>query len=150
RQADFSRGRFDAGKRGRGREKSSAVRRGCFQRRGIRARKKRSRKSEGVHQGGKICFMKAGSPKIRCPWPTNENSIHYHDTEWGVPIHDDRLLFEYLILEGAQAGLSWETILKKRENYRTAFDQFDPAVIANYGQKKGKSLLSDAGIIRNR
>ena len=76
--------------------------------------------------------------------------MQYHDAEWGVPVHDDRLLFEFLILEGAQAGLSWETILKKRENYREAFDQFDPAIIAKYGQKKRKSLLSDAGIVRNR
>src|ERR1700704_4668535 len=86
----------------------------------------------------------------RCPWATTEPSIVYHDAEWGVPVHDDRLLFEFLILEGAQAGLSWETILKKRENYRAAFDQFDPALIAKYGQKKDKSLLSDAGIVRNR
>jgi DNA-3-methyladenine glycosylase I len=74
----------------------------------------------------------------------------YHDTEWGVPVHDDRLLLEFLILEGAQAGLSWETILKKRQNYREAFDNFDPAVVAGYGQKKRKSLLADAGIVRNR
>jgi DNA-3-methyladenine glycosylase I len=86
----------------------------------------------------------------RCPWAKTDLYVRYHDTEWGVPVHDDRLLFEFLILEGAQAGLSWETILKKRENYRAAFDQFDPAIIAKYGQKKRKSLLSDAGIIRNR
>jgi len=66
--------------------------------------------------------MKKGT--VRCPWPTTENSIRYHDTEWGVPVHDDRLLFEYLILEGAQAGLSWQTVLNKRENYRAAFDNF--------------------------
>jgi DNA-3-methyladenine glycosylase I len=76
--------------------------------------------------------------------------VQYHDSEWGVPVRDDRTLFEFLILEGAQAGLSWETILKKRENYRTCFDRFDPAVVARYGQKKRKSLLSDAGIVRNR
>lgn len=76
--------------------------------------------------------------------------MKYHDEEWGVPVHDDRLLFEFLILEGAQAGLSWETILKKRGSYRDAFDQFDPALIAEYGQKKCNSLLSDAGIVRNR
>ena len=76
--------------------------------------------------------------------------MQYHDTEWGVPVHDDRLLFEFLILEGAQAGLSWETILKKRGSYRDAFDQFDPAIVAKYGQKKCKSLLADAGIVRNR
>jgi DNA-3-methyladenine glycosylase I len=76
--------------------------------------------------------------------------VQYHDTEWGVPVHDDRLLFEFLILEGAQAGLSWETILKKRENYRRAFDNFDPAIVAGYGEKKRKLLLADAGIVRNR
>lgn len=86
----------------------------------------------------------------RCPWAKTELYVEYHDIEWGVPVHDDRLLFEFLILEGAQAGLSWETILKKRENYRRAFDQFDPALIAKYGQKKCKSLLTDAGIVRNR
>ena len=86
----------------------------------------------------------------RCPWAKTDLYVRYHDTEWGVPVHDDRLLFEFLILEGAQAGLSWETILKKRRSYRDAFDQFDPAIIAKYGQKKCKSLLSDAGIVRNR
>ncbi len=86
----------------------------------------------------------------RCPWAKTDLYVQYHDTEWGVPVHDDRLLFEFLILEGAQAGLSWETILKKRENYRAAFDQFDPAIVAKYGQKKRKSLLADAGIVRNR
>jgi DNA-3-methyladenine glycosylase I len=86
----------------------------------------------------------------RCPWAKTDLYVLYHDTEWGVPVHDDRLLFEFLILEGAQAGLSWETILKKREDYREAFDQFEPAVVAKYGQKKRKSLLSNAGIVRNR
>jgi len=86
----------------------------------------------------------------RCPWAKTDLYIHYHDTEWGVPVHDDRLLFEFLILEGAQAGLSWETILKKRENYRKAFDQFEPAIVARYAQRKRKSLLSDTGIVRNR
>ncbi len=81
----------------------------------------------------------------RCPWAKTELYAQYHDSEWGVPVHDDRLLFEFLILEGAQAGLSWETILKKRENYREAFDHFDPATVAKYGQKKRKSLLSDRG-----
>jgi DNA-3-methyladenine glycosylase I len=88
--------------------------------------------------------------KARCPWAKTELYVQYHDAEWGVPVHDDRLLFEFLILEGAQAGLSWETILKKRENYRRAFDNFDPAVVARYGQKKIKGLLADAGIVRNR
>ena len=86
----------------------------------------------------------------RCPWAKTDLYIQYHDTEWGVPVHDDRLLFEFLILEGAQAGLSWETILKKRENYRKAFDQFEPAIVARYAQRKRKSLLSDTGIVRNR
>jgi DNA-3-methyladenine glycosylase I len=86
----------------------------------------------------------------RCPWAKSELYVRYHDAEWGVPVHDDRLLFEFLILEGAQAGLSWETILSKRENYREAFDQFEPAVIARYTQRKQRSLLSNAGIVRNR
>lgn len=86
----------------------------------------------------------------RCPWARTDLYIAYHDTEWGVPVHDDRLLFEFLILEGAQAGLSWETILKKRQNYRDAFDNFDPALVARYGRRKQESLLADAGIVRNR
>lgn len=86
----------------------------------------------------------------RCPWAKTDLYVQYHDTEWGVPVHDDRLLFEFLILEGAQAGLSWETILKKRGNYRAAFDLFDPATVAKYGQKKRKGLLSNSGIVRNR
>jgi DNA-3-methyladenine glycosylase I len=90
------------------------------------------------------------SETIRCPWAKTELYVQYHDTEWGVPVHDDRFLFEFLILEGAQAGLSWETILKKRGSYRDAFDQFDPVLVAEYGQKKRKSLLGDTGIIRNR
>jgi DNA-3-methyladenine glycosylase I len=88
--------------------------------------------------------------KSRCPWAKSELYVHYHDTEWGVPVHDDRLLFEFLILEGAQAGLSWETILKKRENYRAAFDNLDPALVARYGQKQRLTLLSNAGIVRNQ
>jgi DNA-3-methyladenine glycosylase I len=76
--------------------------------------------------------------------------IEYHDTEWGLPLHDDRGLFEFLILEGAQAGLSWETILRKRENYRRAFDRFDPAKIARYDHRKVRKLLADAAIVRNR
>ena len=87
---------------------------------------------------------------FRCPWAKTELYVQYHDTEWGVPVHDDRLLFEFLILEGAQAGLSWETILKKRDNYREAFDKFEPAIVAKYGLKKRKSLLSNEGIVRNR
>ena len=87
---------------------------------------------------------------IRCSWPTDELNIHYHDTEWGVPVHDDRVLFEFLILEGAQAGLSWSTILKKRENYRAALDHYDVAKIARYGDKKIAELLANPGIVRNR
>jgi DNA-3-methyladenine glycosylase I len=86
----------------------------------------------------------------RCPWAKAELYVLYHDSEWGVPVHDDRLLFEFLILEGAQAGLSWATILKKRDNYRAAFDQFEPAIVARYGKRKQASLLADAGIVRNR
>src|SRR5947209_7093686 len=86
----------------------------------------------------------------RCPWAKSDLYVQYHDEEWGVPVHDDRTLFEFLVLEGAQAGLSWETILKKRGSYRHAFDQFDPAIIARYGQNKFKSLLSNAGIVRNQ
>lgn len=88
--------------------------------------------------------------RTRCPWPTDELYIRYHDEEWGVPIHDDRLLFEFLILEGAQAGLSWRTVLNKREHYRKAFDQFDAEKIARYNQAKIKQLMNNAGIIRNR
>jgi DNA-3-methyladenine glycosylase I len=87
---------------------------------------------------------------LRCPWARSELYVQYHDAEWGVPVHDDRLLFEFLILEGAQAGLSWETVLKKREHYRQAFDNFDPAVVAGYGKKKCRDLLADPGIVRNR
>lgn len=86
----------------------------------------------------------------RCPWAEGDLYVDYHDKEWGVPVHDDRLLFEFLILEGAQAGLSWITILKKRENYRIAFDHFDPEVVAKYGKRKLKSLMANAGIVRNR
>jgi len=86
----------------------------------------------------------------RCGWARNELAIHYHDTEWGVPLHDDRGLFEFLILEGAQAGLSWDTILAKRENYRKAFDNFDAAKVARYTEAKQAKLLENRGIIRNR
>jgi DNA-3-methyladenine glycosylase I len=87
----------------------------------------------------------------RCPWPGDDMLYRaYHDTEWGVPQHKDRKLFEFLILEGAQAGLSWITILRKRENYRAAFDDFDPARIARYDANKIESLMKDAGIVRNR
>ncbi len=88
--------------------------------------------------------------KKRCSWPGNPLAIDYHDREWGAPVRDDRVLFEFLILEGAQAGLSWDTVLKKREHYRKVFDGFDPAKVARYGEKKKASLMGDAGIIRNR
>jgi DNA-3-methyladenine glycosylase I len=87
---------------------------------------------------------------VRCTWASNELLILYHDSEWGVPQHDDRVLFEFLILEGAQAGLSWDTILRKRENYRAAFDGFDPEKVARYDQRKTQRLLRDEGIVRNR
>lgn len=88
--------------------------------------------------------------KNRCPWAEAEVNHEYHDTEWGVPVHDDRLLFEMLILEGAQAGLSWTTILKKRASYRKVFDNFDAKKIARYGEARVASLLADPGIVRNR
>lgn len=86
----------------------------------------------------------------RCEWARGPLHEEYHDEEWGVPIHDDRRLFEFLTLEGAQAGLSWETILRKRARYRQAFDDFDPAVVARYDERKRAELLADAGIVRNR
>jgi len=86
----------------------------------------------------------------RCPWARGELMIRYHDEEWGVPVHDDRTLFEFLILEGAQAGLSWETILNKRENYRAAFDGFDAEQVAGYDRRKVAQLLKNPGIVRNR
>jgi len=86
----------------------------------------------------------------RCEWARTDLSIAYHDREWGVPLHDDRRLFEFLILEGAQAGLSWETILKKRTAYRKAYDRFDPKKVARYDRRKVARLLADEGIVRNR
>jgi DNA-3-methyladenine glycosylase I len=87
---------------------------------------------------------------IRCPWAKGEQYVEYHDLEWGVPVHDDRRLFEFLVLEGAQAGLSWVTILKKRDHYRAAFDEFDPTPVAKYGRKEQARLMANAGIVRNR
>lgn len=87
---------------------------------------------------------------MRCAWATTELGIAYHDAEWGVPVHDDRILFGFLILEAAQAGLSWETILKKRQAYRLAFDQFDAAKVSKYDDRKVAELLADPGIVRNR
>jgi DNA-3-methyladenine glycosylase I len=86
----------------------------------------------------------------RCPWAQNELSIRYHDEEWGVPVHDDRVWFEFLILEGAQAGLSWDIILRKRERYREVFAKFDPAKVARFGAREVRRLLADPGIVRNR
>jgi DNA-3-methyladenine glycosylase I len=88
--------------------------------------------------------------KKRCTWARSELMQAYHDNEWGVPQHDDRILFEFLILEGAQAGLSWETILKKRDNYRIAFANFEPKKVARFGAGDEKRLLADEGIVRNR
>jgi DNA-3-methyladenine glycosylase I len=87
---------------------------------------------------------------VRCGWASGELSIRYHDEEWGVPVHDDRTLFEFLILEGAQAGLSWNTILNKRDNYHQAFDGFDPRRVARYDRRKIQQLLRDPGIVRNK
>ena len=97
----------------------------------------------------KAAEIQIPAPK-RCRWATTEMGIRYHDQEWGVPQHDDRSLFEFLVLEGAQAGLSWETILRKREGYRSAFDNFDAASIARYEESKIAQLLSDTHIVRNR
>jgi DNA-3-methyladenine glycosylase I len=87
---------------------------------------------------------------VRCPWARNELAIRYHDEEWGVPVHDDRLWFEFITLEGAQAGLSWDTILRKREAYRSAFKGFEPARVAKFGDRDVARLLADEGIVRNR
>lgn len=94
--------------------------------------------------------QKTAPPLVRCGWATNALAVQYHDREWGVAVHDDRALFEFLILEGAQAGLSWDTILKKRANYRAAFDNFEPARVARYTPRKLERLLADPGIVRNR
>jgi DNA-3-methyladenine glycosylase I len=95
-------------------------------------------------------MKKAESKIVRCHWAKNEVNIPYHDEEWGVPVHDERKWFEFLILEGAQAGLSWDTILRKRARYRELFEGFDPEKVARYDERKVRELLQDAGIIRNR
>jgi DNA-3-methyladenine glycosylase I len=98
-----------------------------------------------------VSYVVNDSPqRVRCGWASNELSTRYHDEEWGVPVHDDRTLFEFLILEGAQAGLSWNTILNKRENYRKALAGFDPACVASYDRRKVQQLLRDPGIVRNK
>src|SRR5579864_3273010 len=88
--------------------------------------------------------------RTRCSWAASDLMVRYHDEEWGVPLHEDRKLFEFLILEGAQAGLSWEIILRKRENYRSAFDDFDPARVARYQERKIERLMANPAIVRNR
>lgn len=98
-----------------------------------------------------LSFIIIYMTKERCPWPANDElMIQYHDEEWGVPLHDDRKLFEFMVLDAFQAGLSWRTVLHKRENFEKAFDNFVPSKIAGYGQKDYERLLNDAGIIRNR
>jgi DNA-3-methyladenine glycosylase I len=92
----------------------------------------------------------AAKTRVRCSWARNDLAIAYHDAEWGVPLHDERGLFEFLILEGAQAGLSWDTILRKREAYREAFDHFDPVKVAKYDARRVARLLANEGIVRNR
>src|SRR5437773_8806762 len=104
-----------------------------------------------VAAGGKQQMKKPHEKNlIRCHWAQNELNIPYHDEEWGVPVHDEKKWFEFLILEGAQAGLSWDTILRKRARYREVFDGFDPERVARYDAKKVRSLLKDPGIVRNR
>lgn len=93
---------------------------------------------------------KTPSQTHRCAWAKNDLAVTYHDEEWGVPLHDEHRLFEFLILEGAQAGLSWDTILKKRDHYRKVYDNFDPRKVARYSEAKQAKLLADAGIVRNR
>jgi DNA-3-methyladenine glycosylase I len=102
--------------------------------------------AEAMLAGG-FCVKVAA---MRCPWARNELAIRYHDEEWGVPVHDDRLWFEFITLEGAQAGLSWDTILRKREAYRRAFKGFEPARVAKFGDRDIARLLADEGIVRNR
>ena len=105
----------------------------------------------GLHPRLNSVGRSRGEDKMkRCTWPSNELAIRYHDEEWGAPQHDDQKLFEFLILEGAQAGLSWDTILRKRENYREAFDAFDVNKVARYTDKRMEKLLQNEGIIRNR
>ena len=94
--------------------------------------------------------MPTSEQRVRCRWPSNPLSVAYHDGEWGVPVHDDRTFFEFLTLEGAQAGLSWDTVLKKRERYRKVFANFDPKKVARFNRRKVTALMKDAGIVRNR
>jgi len=101
-------------------------------------------------RGNTMILTKDATDAVRCSWARTGLLISYHDEEWGVPVHEDRRLFEFLVLEGAQAGLSWETILKKRENYRVAFDGFDPEAVARFDRRRIERLLADSGIVRNR
>jgi len=114
-----------------------------------------SSRSDWSHADGKTFLgadMKKRETIFRCPWVdlTKPDYVEYHDKEWGVPVHDDRRLFEFIVLEGAQAGLSWYTVLRKRENYRIAFDRFDPEKVARYDEQKAQELLANPGIIRNK
>ena len=114
-------------------------------------RSHRAKKEEREKSRSRVVDPSQGrDDERRCAWAKSDLMIRYHDEEWGTPVHHDRGLFEFLILEGAQAGLSWETILRKRGNYRAAFDNFDASVVARYGQSKLRQLLSDPGIVRNR
>src|SRR4029077_8293471 len=108
--------------------------------------------SAADHGGKRVDKKVTSQPdsRVRCSWARNDLAIRYHDREWGVPVHDDRRLFEFLILEGAQAGLSWETILNKRENYREAFEGFDPQRVARFTAKRVERLMLNPGIVRNR
>jgi DNA-3-methyladenine glycosylase I len=106
--------------------------------------------AEAVPENARSTLRPRPSTLARCAWPKSELDIAYHDTEWGVPVHDDPVLFEFLTLEGAQAGLSWSTILKKREHYRRAFEQFDPQRVARFTSKRIERLLADPGIVRHR
>jgi DNA-3-methyladenine glycosylase I len=115
------------------------------------ARRPAGRKFSGTAKAGdETPSASLGLAVVRCPWATREPAISYHDTEWGVPQHDDRLLFELLTLEGAQAGLSWDTILKKRAGYRAAFDHFDPAAVAVFDAARIAALAADPRIVRHR
>lgn len=117
---------------------------------GKRSRPRQTPAAVARDSGANSLHKYAGAMPHRCPWARTERSIAYHDREWGVPIHDDRLLFEFIVLEGAQAGLSWETILLKRDRYREVFDGFDAGRIARYDSRKIALLLADPGIVRNR
>src|SRR6058998_3225195 len=124
----------------RSRERTTAACRSC----GFLRRSRRSEKFVGS-ETAKAMTTSQEITRVRCTWAKNELNIHYHDEEWGVPVHDEHKWFEFLILEGAQAGLSWDTILHKRARYREVFDGFDPAKVARYDAKKKRILLADPG-----